>query len=274
MVRTSYDATFHEGVERQEPPAGVAHEDDAAAVPRGPEPRQEARSQDGVVAGVADEDDIDVRDVVVERIAARYTWRHAVGLRVQRDRGDREGIDVDCADRRRTGQEGGDRHQARSGGDIEDAPAGDGLGMIGDVAREREPASPGERPVRQAGIGIARRDLDVVPQRERLVSGGEVESDVRQPRDRLEPGMTTDERSMGDGHRRMLRHAKAPDPAWDQGPGLDERSVEALEEVVVHPLGDALAEAGAVDVCEAPGDAPRDRQSLKRSSFQGSALLL
>ena len=67
----------------------------------------------------------------------------------------------------------------------------DRLRMLGEVARDGQPAAPGERPVGERGLGIVGLDLDRVPQRQDLVT--EMETDPVDARDRPEPSVAEDE---------------------------------------------------------------------------------
>ena len=92
----------------------------------------------------------------------------------------------------RAGPHGGDGAQPGARREVDDAPARDGLRVIGEVARDRQPAAPRERPVGEGGVRIAGLDLDGVPQRQDLVT--EVETDASMP---------------GTGPRRVWRRTKA-----------------------------------------------------------------
>ena len=60
-----------------------------------------------------------------------------------------EGVDVGRLDRSRAGERGGDGDEARAGGEIERPAAAHALRVIENVAGERLPARPGERPERR-----------------------------------------------------------------------------------------------------------------------------
>jgi hypothetical protein len=65
--------------------------------------------------------------------------------------------------------------------------------MVAQVAPDREPAGPGERPVRQGGIGVVGLDLDRVPEWEDLV--GQVKADLVESGDGSKAGVAEDEGS-------------------------------------------------------------------------------
>jgi len=71
--------------------------------------------------------------------------------------------------------------------------------MLVQVARDREPAAPGERPVRERRFRIAGLDLERVPQGQDLMR--EVQPDLFEPRDGADPRVAQDERAGGIRHR-------------------------------------------------------------------------
>ena len=159
------------------------------------QPRQDPVGQAGLVPAVAGQDDVDVRRLLVEDVAADDRDAAAVGPGVELDRRDREGVDVRAGRRRmRPACMAAIAHSPEPDAEVEDAPAGHDLRVLAQVAADREAAGPRERPVRQGGVRVAGLDLDGMPQRQHLV--GEVEADLLEARDRPQPwcGEATNER--------------------------------------------------------------------------------
>ena len=78
---------------------------------------------------------------------ARPKFEGNIVLRgVQRDRREREFVDFTRLDHSSAGLGGGDRHQTGARGEIEDAPPGDKLTMVENVARQPLTAGPGKGP--------------------------------------------------------------------------------------------------------------------------------
>ena len=121
--------------------------------------------------------------------------RHRVGLRVEGDRGQREGIDVVGRDLCRTGPRGRDRHKARAGGEIEHPRSAHERRMIQEVARQRLAARPGEGPERRRQPDRLEFGLGLLPQRRRFL--GQMEADLGRVRHRQEPGVRPDEARRG-----------------------------------------------------------------------------
>ena len=106
-------------------------------------------------------------------------------------------------DRRRTGEHGRDGAQARTGAEVEHPAAGDDLGVVAEVASDRQAAAPRERPIGKRGVGVAGLHLDRMPQREGLVR--EVEPDAFQGRHRAQVRVAQDEGARGGRHGRTVR---------------------------------------------------------------------
>ena len=169
--------------------------------------------QTGVVQAVTGQDDVGVGRRLIEDVTFDDGHPAVVGARIDRDRRRREGIDVGRRDGRRPGRHRGDRAQSGARGEVEDAPAAHGLGVVSEIATDGESASPGERPVRQRRVGIVGHQLDGVPQRQRLVR--EMEADLLEARNRAQVRVAEDEGAVRDlqptGPERMTHASSA---AW------------------------------------------------------------
>ena len=176
---------------------GIAGDDRHAGLAEPFQPGQQARRETAVVEDVAGQQHVDIGKVLADPVGPVRLNRHAVRRRVERDRCDGEGIDVDGLDMGRPGAGRRDRHQPGAGGEIEHALAAHGFGMVEDIAREPLPARPGEGPEGRRQVGLVERRLGQVPERCRLVRL--VQADLRHEIDRREPGLVGDEaRGVGD----------------------------------------------------------------------------
>ena len=101
-----------------------------------------------------------------------------------------------CGDVRGAGARGRDRHEPAPGREVEDARSADRLRVLLQVAREREPARPRERPERDRLALGADGLLGRVP--DRLDRLGEVEADPVEPLDVAQPACAAG-RTTGDG---------------------------------------------------------------------------
>ena len=63
--------------------------------------------------------------------------------------------------------------------------------MVAQVARDRQATAPGERPVRQGGVRVARLHLDGVPERQDLI--GQVQPDLLDVGERPKACLAKDE---------------------------------------------------------------------------------
>ena len=171
--------------------AGVAEQDVDAAVPSPLQPRQDATGKVSVVPAVAGQDDVDLWRLLVEDISTHDRHPRAVGARVELDGCRGEDVDIGSGRLGRAGTHRRDRAQPGARSDIEHPPAGHSLRVLAQVPADREPARPGERPVRQGRVRIIRLDLDGMPERQDIVS--QLEPDLLEPRDRSKAGVAQDE---------------------------------------------------------------------------------
>jgi hypothetical protein len=150
-------------VGRQVASTRIADEDVDPTRPRRREPSEDALRERALVAAVAGQDHVRVRRLLVEHVADDERDPVSVGARVQRCGRRRESVDVRRRDLGGPGLQRGDRADAGSRREVEHPTAADRLGMVTQVARDREPAAPCERPVREGGVRIVRFELSLVP---------------------------------------------------------------------------------------------------------------
>ena len=169
-------------------PARVSDEDESARALATPQKSERADRKARLVENIAGEHDIDVVGIesaaLPEQVGRTHLDRDRVGIGIERDGNRGEKIDVigDHAGGAGLGRRNG--RNARSRTEIQHAAAGNQSRIVENIARQRLPAGPGERPVRRRRRGTSQQDVDRVPQANGVV--GEVKDNFRHIGRRLE----------------------------------------------------------------------------------------
>lgn len=145
--------------------------------------------------------------IVVQHVGADGPHRDPVGRGVHLDRRGGQRVDVVRGHGRRPGQGRRDGHKPGARGDVDHVPAAHDPRMVEQVAGQRLPAGPGERPERRVQAALPVGLLGALPQADRITRL--VQPDLGHQRHRPQPGSGPDDR-----RRRRVR----PGPGGHHGP--------------------------------------------------------